>query len=299
MAIVDSSCMIFYWKPLDGLFGFDVKPGDLFWAWKNQALGDFPDGLPFSHPFMAPWLWSPHFCVAVNQKLVSLYNYFHMGVSKNRGFPPKSSILIGFSSINHPFWGIHIFWKHPYLDFADLFWSCRFSFWWIVRDFLCVEHLVPCSTFYYINQAYTGNAPTEETCIIFFHLWSVYTREYLLSTDWSTHTLCMEKHVARSELSFCPASFSALLWYWHATGVMKKILDPHGLNAHDGFISTSGGPVWWTIPIRFTIRVVRFGTPAVAGRQKVKTPSVGMGFPHGIDLLGSMGPTSGYQVWIL
>ena len=25
------------------------------------------------------------------------------------GFPPKSSILIGFSIINHPFWGIPIF----------------------------------------------------------------------------------------------------------------------------------------------------------------------------------------------
>ncbi len=32
----------------------------------------------------------------------------HMGVSKNRG-TPKSSILIGFSIINHPFWGIPIF----------------------------------------------------------------------------------------------------------------------------------------------------------------------------------------------
>ena len=31
-----------------------------------------------------------------------------MGVSKNRG-APKSSILIGFSIINHPFWGIPIF----------------------------------------------------------------------------------------------------------------------------------------------------------------------------------------------
>ena len=29
------------------------------------------------------------------------------------GFPPKSSILIGFSILNHPFWGIPIFWKHP------------------------------------------------------------------------------------------------------------------------------------------------------------------------------------------
>ena len=31
-----------------------------------------------------------------------------MGVSKNNG-TPKSSILIGFSIINHPFWGTHIF----------------------------------------------------------------------------------------------------------------------------------------------------------------------------------------------
>ena len=28
-----------------------------------------------------------------------------LGVSKNRGGPPKSFILIGFSIINHPFWG--------------------------------------------------------------------------------------------------------------------------------------------------------------------------------------------------
>ena len=31
-----------------------------------------------------------------------------MGVSKNNG-TPKSSILIGFSTINHPFWGTPIF----------------------------------------------------------------------------------------------------------------------------------------------------------------------------------------------
>ena len=38
--------------------------------------------------------------------MISLYIY--MGVSKNRG-TPKSSILIGFSIINHPFWGTIIF----------------------------------------------------------------------------------------------------------------------------------------------------------------------------------------------
>ena len=35
----------------------------------------------------------------------------HMGCSKTKigGFPPKSSILTGFSIINHPFWGTPIF----------------------------------------------------------------------------------------------------------------------------------------------------------------------------------------------
>ena len=44
----------------------------------------------------------------------------YMGVSLHGG-TPKSSISIGFSIINHPFWGIHIFWKHPY--------SFRFVLW--------------------------------------------------------------------------------------------------------------------------------------------------------------------------
>ena len=35
--------------------------------------------------------------------------FLYMAVSKNRGGPPKSSILIGFSLINHPFWGTPIF----------------------------------------------------------------------------------------------------------------------------------------------------------------------------------------------
>ena len=37
-----------------------------------------------------------------------LSGWTHMGVSLNGG-TPKSSILIGFSIINHPFWGTHIF----------------------------------------------------------------------------------------------------------------------------------------------------------------------------------------------
>ena len=39
---------------------------------------------------------------------LNLVRLFEMGVSKNSG-TPKSSILIGFSIINHPFWGTPIF----------------------------------------------------------------------------------------------------------------------------------------------------------------------------------------------
>ena len=35
-----------------------------------------------------------------------------LDISKNSG-TPKSSILIGFSIINHGFWGDLYFWKHP------------------------------------------------------------------------------------------------------------------------------------------------------------------------------------------
>ena len=47
-------------------------------------------------------------------RIFSLCLYIYMGVSKNRG-TPKSSILIGFSFINHPFWWFPYFWKHPYI----------------------------------------------------------------------------------------------------------------------------------------------------------------------------------------
>ena len=45
-------------------------------------------------------------------------------VSENRG-TPKSSILIGFSIINHPFWGTPIF-GPPQVFFHSLFLECLF-----------------------------------------------------------------------------------------------------------------------------------------------------------------------------
>ena len=55
------------------------------------------------------------FAIMVNRptsqssQLRSSHIYIYMDVSENRGFPPKSSILIGFSIINHIFWGTSIF----------------------------------------------------------------------------------------------------------------------------------------------------------------------------------------------
>ena len=60
------------------------------------------------HPPEAP---KPH----VTCKIVSNNLWNDMDVSENSG-TPKSSILIGFSTINHPFWGTPYFWKHPYAN---------------------------------------------------------------------------------------------------------------------------------------------------------------------------------------
>ena len=52
-----------------------------------------------------------------------------MGVSKNRA-TPKSSILIGFSIINHPFWGTPIFGNtHILRDCEDPFMGERMKEW--------------------------------------------------------------------------------------------------------------------------------------------------------------------------
>ena len=49
----------------------------------------------------------------------------HLGVSEYSGFSPKSCILIGFSIINHPFWGYPYFWKHPFIggEHTECWWK--------------------------------------------------------------------------------------------------------------------------------------------------------------------------------
>ena len=57
----------------------------------------------------------PSWAIADTTWLVNFYSQY-IGVSKNRG-TPKSSILIGFSIINHPFWGTPIF-GNTHIDLA-------------------------------------------------------------------------------------------------------------------------------------------------------------------------------------
>ena len=54
------------------------------------------------------------------------YVYIYMGVSKNMGKPPKSSILIGFSIIYHPFW-VPLFLETSIYTYSCACFSCRIS----------------------------------------------------------------------------------------------------------------------------------------------------------------------------
>ena len=67
--------------------------------------------------------------------MADIFWFENMGVSKNNR-TPKSSILIGFSIINNPFWRpTPIFWKHPHvhppepnwMEWSPL-WQLRFLF---------------------------------------------------------------------------------------------------------------------------------------------------------------------------
>ena len=52
-------------------------------------------------------MWNER-CDLVFCLFIFLFVDSHFGVSENSGFPPKSSILIGFSIINRPFRGTSI-----------------------------------------------------------------------------------------------------------------------------------------------------------------------------------------------
>ena len=57
-------------------------------------------------------------CCSQGMRLFPMF--LHMGVSKNRG-TPKSCILMGFSIINHPFWGVFTLFLETPTFFRDFF----------------------------------------------------------------------------------------------------------------------------------------------------------------------------------
>ena len=62
----------------------------------------------FSHKASQGWTCQGSLGLPRKREFVS--QMCHLGVSKNMGKPPKTSILIGFGTIiNHPFWGTPIF----------------------------------------------------------------------------------------------------------------------------------------------------------------------------------------------
>ena len=97
----------------------------------------------------------------------------HLGVSKNRG-TPKSSILIGFSIINHPFWGMPIFgnihfetmmtpsninWKTNLLSLKKRFGTLRTSGKAMDGFVVATINLGSINTNYMIDLIYTSIAP--------------------------------------------------------------------------------------------------------------------------------------------
>ena len=77
----------------------------LRWTWQDSKVTELPAIL-----WQRGWLWKR--CWTGHGALLCVY----MGVSENNG-TPKSSTLIGFSIINHPFWGPTIFGNtHIFVD---------------------------------------------------------------------------------------------------------------------------------------------------------------------------------------
>ena len=76
----------------------------VLWASHHFSLRDI-------RRFSVSWIIQ----VLESQMFQCFWIKIELGVSKNIG-TPKSSILIGFSIINHPFWGTSIFWNRPTLS---------------------------------------------------------------------------------------------------------------------------------------------------------------------------------------
>ena len=109
------------WKTRSFLFPF--WDSNLFSGGKNLLLVSGGFG---KHCMMCIYKKNPltpraNGAIISNDHITRYGNDQHMGVSKNRG-TPKSSNLIGFSLINHPFWGTSIFGNTHVIPQISSFW---------------------------------------------------------------------------------------------------------------------------------------------------------------------------------
>ena len=87
-------------KGIQGIQTFNPNQ-QLAISWLKPCQKTKQTAIVVLHAKKAPHIWES--CCFFSRK-----HQLYMGVSKNNGIP-KSSILIGFSIINHPFWGTPIF----------------------------------------------------------------------------------------------------------------------------------------------------------------------------------------------
>ncbi len=102
-------------KPFFGIFAFSLV--NIIWSNRDVKKS--------RHAVSRTGVFQLANCL-VREWVVREWTY-HMGVSENRGGPPKSSIFIGFSIINHPFWGTPIFGNtHMAMGMRTILlaWSC-------------------------------------------------------------------------------------------------------------------------------------------------------------------------------
>ena len=122
------------------------------------------------------------------------------------GFPPKSSIWVGFSIINHPFWGTPDFWKHPGRIF--------FGGWVGKRMLLSAESLPQKFGFQVgleINDTTHWSWQTE---------WPYITRVVSCSLTETNTCPTHENGIAENEL-VCEKRWSHLFW---ETAIFLKVL---------------------------------------------------------------------------
>ena len=96
---------------------YHMIPYHIFWIIVYYILSCFQYVLPWIQYMVCLWFFGPEREVFNHEVNASpkLWSYTALdpwiiwGVPKIMGFPPNHPILIGFSIINHPFWGIPIF----------------------------------------------------------------------------------------------------------------------------------------------------------------------------------------------